>query len=188
MTEIVAMTDSQDTPKRSVGSWLRIAAVGRNPKRTLIRALVLVAVCLVVFRFILLPIRVTGVSMEPTYHDHSVNLINRLAYLRHEPERGDVVGIRLTPGGDGSSTPKVMYLKRVVALPGETISFKRGRIFIDGNPLDEAYENGQCKWNTLPVTLGATEYFVVGDNRSMSQRDHVFGKVARSRIVGRVVL
>jgi signal peptidase I len=81
-----------------------------------------------------------------------------------------------------------MYLKRIVGLPGETISFSGGRVMINGEPLEEPYEKGACDWNCAPVSLGPAEYFVVGDNRSMSQLDHVFGKAERSRIVGRVVL
>src|SRR5271170_508078 len=98
------MTDTPCTQsnKRSIGSWLRIAAVGRHPGKTLIRAGILALACFIIFRFILLPIRVTGVSMVPTYKDHSINFINRLAYFRHEPQRGDVVGIHLKPPGDSS--------------------------------------------------------------------------------------
>src|SRR5580698_775271 len=108
------MTDTLSTQsnKGSIGSWLRIAVVGRHPGMTLIRAGILALACFVVFKFVLLPIRVTGISMLPTYKDHSINFINRLAYLRHEPKRGDVVGIHLKPPGD-SSTPTVMYLKRI---------------------------------------------------------------------------
>lgn len=184
-----ATTESQ-TPqsnKRSVGTWLRIATVGRHPRTTLVRALILAAVCLAFFKFVFLPIRVTGISMLPTYKDGSVNFINRLAYLRHEPRRGDVVGIRLTPSGD-HSTPTVMYLKRIIGLPGETVSFMRGAVIINGTPLAEPYENWPCDWIVAPVTLGPNEYYVVGDNRTMSQFDHVFGKFERFRIVGRVLL
>jgi signal peptidase I len=185
----MAMTDRQaaKSNQRSFGSWLRIAAVGRNPRTTFVRAAVLAAVCLVIFKYILLPIRVTGISMMPAYQDHSVNVINTLAYIGREPQRGDVVGIRLTPGGNGS-TPRVMYLKRIVGLPGERISFGGGRLMINGEPLEEPYEKGSCNWNCAPVSLGPAQYFVVGDNRTMSQYDHVFGKVERSRIVGRAVL
>ncbi|HEX4121545.1 MAG TPA: signal peptidase I [Verrucomicrobiae bacterium] len=182
------MTEVQDTRKSPARSWIQIATVGRNPKATLVRAVIVAAVCVVVFRYLLLPVRVTGISMEPTYHDHSVNFINTLAFLRREPQRGEVVGIRLTPGGEGSSMPHMMYLKRIVGLPGESISFSYGRVIVNGKPLDEPYEKGPCNWNCPPVTLGPTQYFVVGDNRSMSQLNHVFGKVDRSRIVGRVLL
>jgi signal peptidase I len=183
------MTDTPCTQsnKRPIGSWLRIAAVGRHPGKTLIRAGILALACFIIFKFILLPIRVTGVSMVPTYKDHSINFINRLAYFRHEPQRGDVVGIHLKPPGD-SSTPTVMYLKRIVGLPGETVYFRNGRIMINGQVLDEPYEKAACNWNTAPDSLGTNEYYVVGDNRTMSQFDHVFGRFERFRIVGRVFL
>ena len=75
--------------------WLQIVVIGRNPKVTLVRVAVLIVTCFVVFRFILLPARIEGISMLPTYKDRSVNFVNRLAYRWHEPRRGDVVGIRL---------------------------------------------------------------------------------------------
>jgi signal peptidase I len=153
---------------------------GRNPKATLVRIVVLVAACWVVFGFILLPIRVTGISMLPTYKDHSLNLINRLAYLRHEPQRGDVTSVRLTGF-------HVMFLKRIIGLPGETVAFADGRVLINGNILDEPYEKFPCDWNRPPVTLAADEYFFVGDNRSMPKEDHTFGVQKRNHIVGKVL-
>ena len=84
------------------------------------------AVSFVVFKFVLLPIRVEGGSMLPTYQDRSVNFVNRLAYLFHEPRRGDVVAIGLLAG------EHVMYMKRVVGLPGETVAFHKGHLYING--------------------------------------------------------
>jgi signal peptidase I len=171
------------------GKRLRILAVGRNPKRTLVRAAILAVVCVVVFKFVLLPVRVEGISMAPTYSDHSVNFVNRLAYLWHEPRRGDVVCIRLNlPPTNGWSAPHIMYLKRVIGLPGETVRFVDGRVRVNGETLDEPYEKGPCDWNTAPVTLGSNEYFFVGDNRSMPKEEHSFGKTERSRIVGKALL
>src|ERR1700690_4367674 len=114
-------------------TWLRIMVIGRNPKVTLGRVVVLITTCFVVFRFILLPARIEGISMLPTYQDRSVNFVNRLAYRWHEPQRGDVVGIRL-------AGPHVMYMKRIIGLPGETIAFVEGRVLINGEVLDEPYE------------------------------------------------
>lgn len=156
-------------------------AVGRNPRVTFIRILVLVAVCFVVFKFILLPLRVTGISMEPTYPDRSINFLNRLAYLAHEPRRGDVVNIRY-------AGPHVMLMKRIVGLPGETIEFIHGTVFINGSPLAEPYKKNPSDWTLPPEKIGPDEYFVVGDNRDMPARDHVFGRVERTRILGKVLL
>jgi signal peptidase I len=183
------MTKTQNGPgqERHSASWLRILAIGRNPKATLIRAAILALVCVVVFNWVILPVRVAGISMTPTYANHSVHFVNRLAYLRRHPMRGDVVGIRLTPP-HGWSAPHIMYFKRIIGLPGEAISFADGRVLVNGHVLDEPYEKGKCDWNVDAVTLGADEYFVVGDNRSMPKEDHVFGRAERSRIVGKALL
>ncbi len=161
--------------------WVRIAVIGRNPKVTLMRIAVLIVACVAIFGFILLPIRVEGISMLPTYKDRSLNIINRLAYVRHEPQRGDVVGIRL-------AGPHVLYMKRIIGLPGETVAFENGRVLINGEVLDEPYEKTPCDWNCPPVKLGPDFYFVVGDNRRMPSEDHVFGKAERNRIVGKALL
>jgi signal peptidase I len=137
--------------------------------------------------------------MLPNYKDRSWNLVNRFAYLRHEPQRGDVVGIRFsrtdtnTPAGihqvaSWLKTPHAMLLKRIVGLPGETVAFVDGHVLIDGGMLDEPYEKYACDWNHPAVQLGPDEYFVVGDNRTMPWEDHTLGRAQRSQIVGKAIL
>ena len=162
-------------------SWLQTLTVGRRPRYTLVRVLVVVVLSAIVFNFVLLPIRVTGISMLPTYRNHSINFVNRLAYRFHEPRRGDVVSIRF-------AGEHVSYMKRIVGLPGETVGFAQGRVIINGEALPEPYEKSPCDWNVPSVQLGPDEYYVVGDNRTMPAEDHVFGEVARARIIGRVLL
>jgi len=161
--------------------WLRILFIGRNPKVTLVRAAVLAVLCIAGYQLTLLHIRVEGISMLPTYQDGSAHFVNRLAYVWHEPRRGDVVSIRL-------AGVHLMYLKRIIGLPGETVAFANGQVLINGEALDEPYEKLPCDWNRPPEKLGPDEYFVVGDNRSMFMQDHTFGKVERNRIVGKAVL
>ena len=170
-----------DATNQTRPSWLRILLIGRRPEITLIRADVLAAVCFVVFRFILLPARVQGISMLPTYRDRQFNFVNRLAYLWHEPQQGDVVSVRL-------AGPSAMLMKRIIALPGETISFQGGHAFINGKMLDEPYVKLPCDWSEAPVTCGSTQYYVVGDNRSMPFESHEQGRAERDRIVGKLLL
>ncbi|HUA68083.1 MAG TPA: signal peptidase I [Candidatus Saccharimonadales bacterium] len=177
---------SQVTSSALLPGWVRIVLIGRDWRLTLARLAVLVAACFVFFRFVLLPVRVEGISMLPTYRNGSVNFVNRLAYLWHGPRRGDVVGIRLSD--PGVMPPSVMYLKRIIGLPGETVSFFHGRVLIDNHALDEPYEKYECDWNLPPVKLGPDQYFVVGDNRSMPSQFHVFGKVELNHIVGKAIL
>src|SRR5689334_11027740 len=110
--------------------WWQAVLWGRRPRRTAIRIVVIVIVSFVVFKLILIPIRVDGPSMLPTYHTGQVNFVNRLVYLFREPRRGDVVGIRL-------SGRHIMYMKRIIGLPGETVEFRDGRVYINGKLLDE---------------------------------------------------
>jgi signal peptidase I len=158
-----------------------VLAIGRRPRVTLVRILVLVVVCVLVFGFWLVPIRIDGISMLPTHHTGQINFVNRLAYLRHEPQRGDLVSIRYA----GRS---VMLMKRIIALPGETLSFQNGRAYINGQPLAEPYVKFPCAWNTDPIPCGPGQYYVVGDNRSMAFELHTQGRAERARIVGKLLL
>jgi signal peptidase I len=160
---------------------LRLVLLGRHPKRTLVRLVVLVAASYLVFGFILLPIRVLGISMLPTYHDNRINFVNRLAYFAHEPKRGDIVAVRTTG-------LHILYMKRVIGLPGESVAFHDGHAFINGQMLEEPYLKYSCEWEIPPQKLGGREYFLVGDNRSMAPGDHYKFKAPRDRIVGKVLL
>jgi signal peptidase I len=162
-------------------SWTQIVLVGRNPRRTLIRMVILCSVAFVFFRFVCLPIRVLGISMLPTYKSNRVNFVNRLAYLFHEPRRGDVVSVR-------TSGMSVMYMKRVVALPGETIAFTNGIVYINGERLNEPYLKLAAPWNIPPEVVRPGHFFVVGDNRSMEHTNHEKGQAEKVRIVGKVLL
>ena len=157
--------------------WQRLV-FGRNPRRTLIRATLLAGVCFVVFKFVLLPIRVTGSSMEPTYRNRSVNFVNRLSYLWRKPQRGDVVAVRTTG-------IHIMFLKRVIALPGETIAIEKGTVLINGEALNEPYVKQREPWEVEPVKVEPDHHFVIGDNRGMDQQLHKFGKVETVRLLGK---
>ena len=154
---------------------------GRRPERTLIRAAVLAIECIFIFKFVLIPIRIEGPSMLPTYKDRGVNFVNRLSYLFHEPQRGDVVAIK-------TSGLSVMYMKRIIGLPGDTVAFHEGHAVINGKVLEEPYVKRSSLWEKEPRTLGPSEYYLVGDNRSMPWQDHYQGVAPRAKIVGKVLL
>ena len=161
-------------------SLTRRLVFGSNPRRTAVRVLVLAAVSFVTFRWVLMPIRAEGISMLPTYRSGSLNLVNRLAFVYGTPQRGDIIAIRL-------AGPHVLYVKRIVALPGERFSMIQGQAYIDGVPLLEPYVRERRPWDYAEVTLTPREYFVIGDNRGMRASDHDFGRVDVTRIVGRVI-
>ncbi len=160
--------------------WQRIA-LGKSPTRTLIRAGLIALVLWLVFNYALIPKRVHQVSMSPTFGEDALILVNRWAYTNSKPGRGDIVGIRTT--GDS-----IIYVKRVVGLPGEKIAIKDGTVYTDGTPLEEPYlVSKPASWDFAPRNLGQNEYFVIGDNRSMPRDDHYFGSVNRREILGTVI-
>ncbi len=163
------------------GRWLTWIVIGRNPRNTLVRIVILVVVCFVVFHYVLLPIRVEGPSMLPTYQSRGVNFVNRLAYMRSGPRRGDVVGVQL-------AGPHVMFMKRIVGLPGESVAFHQGHVVINGVPLEEPYLKLPSDWEAPPRTLRPDQYYFVGDNRSMPKELHEEGPGESWRIVGKVLL
>jgi signal peptidase I len=184
------MQDTDNSAAEAGGrapGWLQLVLIGRRPKNTLLRILVLVALCAVTFQFILWPIQVDGISMEPTYHDRRICCVNRLAYWRQEPRRGDVVGIRFSDPGFFFK-PNAMYMKRIIGLPGESVSFHAGHAYIDGQLLDEPYVKNPCDWEHAPILCGPDQYYVVGDNRSMPFENHKQGRAERIRIMGKVIL
>ncbi len=173
------MDEKTEAPRNP--GWVQILLIGRNPKRTMLRAAITASVMLLVFHGALLPIRVEGISMLPTYQEHKLNFVNRLAYLFHEPRRGDVVSVR-------TSGKSIMFMKRVVGLPGESIAFKGGRLMINSNVVPEPYLKYPSNWELPPRQLGLGEYYMVGDNRTMPPELHTKGVVERRRILGKVLL
>ncbi len=175
---VEAPTDQQ--AKARGANWLLIFLIGRHPVRTLIRAGLLAAFCIVIFRHALLPVVVSGDSMYPAYRNGQLGFANGLAYARAEPQRGDVVVIEMT----GRSA---MYLKRVLALPGDEVRFSNGALLVNGQVVNEPYIEVNGTWTTASETLGPHDYFVAGDNRSGPWQWHAMGVVDRDQIAGRIL-
>ncbi len=145
--------------------------------------LIVVLTALSIRSFLAEPIRVDGDSMIPTLINNEDMLVEKVSYWFHDPARGDMV-ICFYPGYTESC------VKRVIGLPGETVSISEGKIYINGTALDESdYWTGEIIGNMDPVTVGAREVFVVGDNRNGSKdsRNPYVGCIPYSKVVGRVI-
>jgi len=77
-----------------------------------------------------------------------------------------------------------MLLKRVVAVEGEEVEFRDGKLFVDGKQMDEPYVRNSCGWNLSPRRVEKGHVYVVGDNRSMALENHAFGQAVIHRIIG----
>jgi len=150
---------------------------GANPRRTAIRVAVLVVAAYITFTYVLLPVRGDGISMTPTIASGDLIFVNRLTYRFREPRRGDVVAIRMA----GRS---IVYVKRLIGLPGDRLKIDSGSVSINDEPLNEPYARKRDDWSLNEVTLGRDEYFVVGDNRTMAMPLHDMGTVPRARLIG----
>ena len=118
--------------------------------------------------------------MEPNYHDGEVLAVSKIAYQIDNPKRGDVVAM-FFPG----ETDK-RFIKRVIGLPGETVTIASGAVSVNGQAVPEAYlPKDLATVPDLTRQLTEDEYFVLGDNRSNSSDSRAWGPVPESLIIGK---
>ncbi|MDP3725978.1 MAG: signal peptidase I [bacterium] len=137
--------------------------------------------------FIAQPYIVSGSSMVPTFESGDYLIVDQLSYRFENPKRGDVVVFRYP------RDPSKFFIKRVIALPHETIDIQKGVVTIknEGHPegihIEEAYNKSLFN-ATITKTLDEEEYFVMGDNRDASLDSRSWGALSQKLIVGRAFL
>lgn len=129
---------------------------------------------------------VVGQSMWPNLQDGDRFIINRLVYRWREPCVGEVVAVHLAEDED-------LVVKRVIALPGDLVRIRGGRVTVNGRAREEAYlPPGTLTFGRAmhdrAYRIADNCYFVLGDNRAASEDSRMFGAVSRDRIVGRVLV
>jgi signal peptidase I len=156
--------------RRELRSWTRDLAVA-------------LGLAIVIMIFLYQPVKVEGTSMNPLLSDQERIFINKFIY-RFEPiERGDVV-VFWYPLDRSKS-----FIKRVVALPGETLEIRAGNVYVNGRELPDQYvPAGYLDGSNYPSRrIPQGEYFVMGDHRDSSNDSRVFGSVPRQYIYGKAV-
>jgi signal peptidase I len=136
-----------------------------------------VVIALFINLFLAQATQVLGQSMEPTLHSAQRVVIEKITYRFHGPRRGDIVVI-------DSPHQSEMLIKRVVGLPGETVEVRGGRVYVDGELLEEPWMVKPGGGNYGPRTVPPLHVFVLGDNRGASNDSRSFGPVAIEDIVG----
>jgi len=168
---------SQDTPKGSQTSLV-------------VYTIVALGLALAIRFFVAAPYVVSGASMEPNFQDWNYLIVDRLTYDFGTPQRGDVIVFNLP-----QDTSRAL-IKRVIGLPGETVVLSGTAPTVtiintthpDGFSITEPYLDPSDLGGAsdMRVTLGADEYFVLGDNRKVSADSRLWGILPRKDIVGRV--
>lgn len=137
-----------------------------------------VLIALLIHLFLAQATRVEGYSMEPTLFGHQRLIIEKVSYHVSPPERDDIVVIRVPGYG------RDMLIKRVIALPGETIEVRDGQVFIDGQRQDEPFLRTVTRSDFPSHTVPPDHIFVMGDNRNNSNDSRSFGAVSYDDVVG----
>lgn len=136
----------------------------------------------VLHSFVITVYIVSGESMVPNLNNGDFVLVDKVKYDFVDPQRGDVVVVRY-PGDPENK----YYVKRIIGLPGETVKVSGGNVYIDDQLLEERYLDEQVKTEPDSVyNIPPSEYFTVGDNRSVSSDSRVWGSAERRFIMGRV--
>lgn len=145
-----------------------------------LETIVLAAVIWLVVNFATARFVVDGSSMEPNFHTGQLLIVNRLAYRFGSLQRGDVIVFQY-PGNTADD-----YIKRVIGLPGENVAIKGGKVYVNGQVLDEPYLPPDAtilydqEWVIPPDS-----YFVLGDNRAHSSDSRSWGMLGKEFIIGK---
>lgn len=168
-----------------------------------VKVFVITAIVVLLFiNFVAHPVRVDGESMYPTLHDGDYGFTNVGGVLLNGVERGDIVVVTMEENGETTH-----WVKRIIGLPGETVSCKDDVVYIDGKRLDETeYIDPDYKQSMIDqfgyfnkivndagnevvdfdtVKLGDDEYFVMGDNRPYSKDSRYVGPMKASQMFGK---
>jgi signal peptidase I len=201
LSRFLKATESDDGPDEDADDGSGRGGGGGAWRKTLTRTgvtLLIAALAAVLLRvFIVQPYYIPSASMEPTLHgcpgcndDHV--LVDKISYDVHGVRVGDIVVFHKP---DNAQVPEDVLIKRVIALGGDRISMKKGRVYINGGRLDEGYLNDDHSCyatdpseNWGPRTVPDGDVFVMGDNRCNSEDSREFGPIKTSSIIGRAFM
>lgn len=152
--------------------------------REILQVVLLALVVFLVLHLVVQNFRIDGTSMVPNLDDGQYVLVNKTAYwFGRNPHRGDIIVFQ------APDQPRYDRIKRVIGLPGETVEVKQdGTVYIDGNPLEEAYLPPNHSGASGTWTVPPDHYFVMGDNRSVSYDSREGGAIPRGKIIGKAWL
>lgn len=150
---------------------------------------VILAIMVMIYLFVMSPQEINGASMEPNFHNGEYILTNKITFKLGNPKRGDVVIFKSPKNKD------VDYIKRIIGLPGDTVSLKNSKVYVNNQLLNESYLSpdvyifgGSYLQEGGEVDVPAGRYFVMGDNRPHSSDSREFGPIAKEDFIGKAIV
>jgi len=165
-------TESEETPSSGSNSW--------HFFKDILETLVLAALLFLAINAVSARIRVDGSSMVPTLTNGQFVMVNRLVYKFSHPNHGDVVVFEYP------NDPDQEYIKRIIGLPGDTVTIKNGHVYLNEQELVEPYTAAQSR-TTGEWQVPGDHIFVLGDNRNNSQDSRNFGFVSMDHVIGKAI-
>ncbi len=145
------------------------------------QALLGVLLAVAVTLFVMQGFCVSGACMQPHLYTGERVLANKLAYRLGTPKRSEIVIFHYP------KNPQEIYVKRVIGLPGETVAIQSGFVSINGKRLPEPYKTFAAHGDMAPRVIPSGQYFVMGDNRDVSDDSRYWGDLPRYDIIGEAV-
>lgn len=177
------LASEEVNPQRKATEF--IGSIGKAIYSLIETILVALVLAIVLYLFIMTPHEVVGNSMHPTYKNGEFLMANKITYRISEPKRGDVIIFKFSDTQD--------FIKRVIGIPGDEVMIKDGKIYINGEMLDESNylsssvitNGGEYLHEGQSITIEQGKYFVCGDNRTNSSDSRVFGPIEKEAIKGK---
>ena len=150
--------------------------------REIVETIALTLLIFLVIRFAIQSYRVDGISMQPGLNSNEYVLVNKMAYLFHAPERGDVIVFHFPLDTTRD------FIKRVIGIPGDTVSIDSTTVRVNGMLLKEPYISMPANPTGYKGKIQPDQYFVMGDNRQFSDDSRDWGTVPKDYIIGKAVM
>jgi signal peptidase I len=189
------VSDEQQTSGREPAGQKPAATAARSWRRPAVEyaiiAVCAIALALLIQAFVVKPYRIPSESMTNTLKVGDRVLVNRVVYHFRHPRRGDIIVFQ-------SHAVGMTLIKRVIGVPGDTLSLSNGSVYVNGRRLNEPYvlrvngvatatepfTDGQPWSLAKPYTVPPGHYFVMGDNRSQSDDSRDWGPLPASELIG----
>jgi len=150
--------------------------------RDIIVPILMAIVITAIFHTMIASFKVYGTSMYPSILPGEYIMVSKTSYFFNQPQRGDIIVFH------SPRNPETDLIKRIIAIPGDTVEIKKGTVFINGVSLSEPYISEAPRYDYKPQEIVNDQYFVLGDNRNNSSDSHGGWTAPRKYIVGKAWL